>query len=141
MLKESVKKNITAFAFLNLLSSTIILQGKTPIFENQQLQKDLYDFYDNPDFNFLFEDICKIESIEGNNYIDLGDAFQLGYAWGLLSMIQGSGNLKSVINLSEEESRNNISQFDLKETSAMNELITQLYLLKTVDKSRVLVKK
>ena len=50
MLKESVKKNITAFAFLNLLSSTIVLQGKTPIFENQQLQKDLYDFYDNPDF-------------------------------------------------------------------------------------------
>ena len=56
-------------------------------------------------------------------------------------MVQGSGNLKSVINLSEEESRNNISQFDLKETSAMNELITQLYLSKTVDKSRVLVKK
>ena len=44
MLKESAKKSITDFSFLNLLSSTIVLQGKTPIFENNQLQKDLYKF-------------------------------------------------------------------------------------------------
>ena len=141
MLKESAKKSITDFSFLNLLSSTIVLQGKTPIFENNQLQKDLYNFYDNPNFNFLFEDICKKESIEGNNYIDLENAFQLAYAWGLLSMIQDNGNLKSVINLSKKEALENISQFSQKQKSAINELVTRLYLPKTIDKSHVLVKK
>ena len=90
MLKESAKKSITSFDFLNLLSSTIVLQEKTPIFENQQLQKDLYDFYDNPEFHFLFEDVCKKESIEGNNYIDLDNAFQLAYAWGYHQELQCS---------------------------------------------------
>lgn len=137
MLKES----ITNFGFLNLLSSTIVLQGKTPIFENQQLQKKLYDFYDNPKFHFLFEDISKKESIEGNNYIDLENAFHLAYAWGLLTMIQDSGNLKSVINLSKEESRKNILQFDQRQICAMNELVTQLYPTKTINTSHVLVKK
>ena len=141
MLKESAKKSITNFDFLNLLSSTIVLQDKTPIFENWQLQKDLYDFYDNQEFHFLFEDVCKKESIEGNNYVDLENAFQLAYAWGLLSMIQDSGNLKSIINLSKEESLENISRFDQRQICAINELVTQLYLPKKIDKSRLLVKR
>ncbi len=44
--------------------------------------------------------------------MDLGDALQLAYAWGLLSMIQDSGNLKSIINLSLEEAQENISQLN-----------------------------
>ena len=141
MLKESAKKSITNFGFLNLLSSIIVLQEKTPIFENQQLQKDLYDFYDNPEFYFLFEDVCKKENIEGNNYVDMENAFQLAYALGLLSMIQNSGNLKSVINISKEEAQENISKFDQRQTSAMIELVTQLYLPKKIDKSRLLMKR
>ena len=141
MLKESVKKSISNYGFLNLLSSIIVLQEKTPIFENKQLQKDLYDFYDNPEFYFLFEDVCKKESIEGNNYVDLEYAFQLAYAWGLLSMIQNSGNLKSVINISKEEAQENISNFDQRQIYAMEELVTQLYLPKKIDKSRLLIKR
>lgn len=141
MLKESAKKSITNFDFLNLLSSTIVLQEKTPIFENQQLQKDLYDFYDNSEFYFLFEDVCKKESIEGNNYVDLENAFQLAYALGLLSMIQNSGNLKSVINISKKEAIENISKFDQSQTCAMNELVSQLYLPKRIDKSLLLIKR
>ena len=141
MLKESVKKEITDFSFLNLLSTTIVLQGRTPVFENQQLQKDLYHFYHHPNFNFLFEDVCKKESIVGNNFVDLGDAFQLAYAWGLLSMVQGNGPLKSVIPLSKAEAQANISQFTQKQTSAMNELVTQLYSSKTLEQPRVRIKK
>ncbi len=141
MLKESAKKGITDFAFLNLLSSTIVLHDRMPILENLQLQKDLYVFYDDPDFNFLFEDICKKESIDGNNYIDLDKAFQLAYALGLLSMIQDNGNLKSVINLRKDEARKNISLFEQKQVKAMNDLVTQLYLSKTNDKAQVLIKK
>ncbi len=141
MIKENVKKNISDYAFLNLLSSIIVLQKKPIIFENQQLQKHLYNFYDNPDFNFLFEDICKIESIDGNNYVNLMDAFQLAYALVLLSMIQDNSNLKSVINLSEEEALKNILQFDLDKVNAMNKLVTKLYMPKKVCQNHILVKK
>ena len=137
---QSSKPNISDYGFLRLLTSTIILHGEVPIFENQRLQKDLYDFYDNPDFHFLFEDICKKESIEGNNYVDLGNAIQLAYAWGLLSMIQDSSNLRSVINLSLEEAQENVSQFESHQAEAMNELATQLYEQKKVNKSQVLIK-
>ena len=127
--------------FVRLLVSTMIVQERTPIFENQQLQKELHEYYNNPDFQFLFEDICKKESIENNNYVDLGRAFQIAYALGLLSMLQDSGNLKSVINLSKEESKQNILQFSKRQREAMDELVTELYLLKEKKKAKVLVKK
>ena len=130
------KPSITDYDFLRLLTSTIVSQYKVPIFENQQLQKDLYDFYNNPDFTFLFEDVCK-----KSNYVDLGDAFQSAYAWGLLSIIQNSDNLKSIIHLSEEEAQKNISQFNQRQANAMNELVSQLYLPKKVDKPHTLAKK
>ena len=141
MIKENVKANITGYEFLRLLVSTMMIQERTPIFENQQLQKELYAYYNHPDFQFLFEDICKKESIENNNYVDLGNAFQVAYALGLLSMLQDSCNLKSVINLSKEESKQNILQFSKRQREAMDELVTELYLLKEKKKARVLVKK
>ncbi len=134
MIKENVKVNITEYEFLRLLVSTMMIQERTPIFENQQLQKELYEYYNHPDFQFLFEDICKKESIENNNYVDLGNAFQIAYALGLLSMLQDSGNLKSVINLSKEESKQNILQFAKRERDAMSKLVTELYLSKEKNK-------
>lgn len=47
---KNVKPNISDYNFLRLLISTIIIRGEMPIFENQQLQKDLYAFYNNIDF-------------------------------------------------------------------------------------------
>lgn len=141
MIKENVKVNMTEYEFLRLLVSTMMIQEKSPIFENQQLQKELYEYYNHPDFQFLFEDICKKESIENNNYVDLGNAFQVAYALGLLSMLQDSGNLKSVINLSKEESRQNILQFSKRERETMDELVTALYLSKEKNQARVLAKK
>ena len=73
--------------------------------------------------------------------MDLGDALQIAYAWGLLSMIHDNSNLRSVINLSEEEAQENISQFESHQAEAMNELVTQLYEQKKVNKPKVLIKK
>ena len=53
MIKENVKVNMTEYEFLRLLVSTMMIQERTPIFENQQLQKELYEYYNHPDFQFL----------------------------------------------------------------------------------------
>ena len=41
-----------------------------PSAPNYNVTVTAYDFYDNPKFRFLFEDICKRDNLD-NNYIDL----------------------------------------------------------------------
>ncbi len=125
MEKESIKTSISDYRFLKLLVSTIILRGENPIFENKQLQKDLYIYYDKEDLHFLFEDICKKESIEKNNYLDLNKAINQAYAWGLLLPIQDN-NLKSFINLSYDDALENISQYEIEEINAIWKLTSYL---------------
>lgn len=71
------KPTITDYDFLRLFTSSIILNGASPVIENHQLEKDLFTFYSRPEYHCLFEDICKKEDITGeNNYVDLRHAFQ-----------------------------------------------------------------
>lgn len=140
MKKENTIPIISDYKFLKLLLSTFVLHSGMITFENQQLQKNLYDFYDNPEFHFLFEDICKKENIEGNNYVDLGTAFQTAYALGLLLIVQDNGNLKSVINFSRKEAKEYTSKFEPNQIITMNNLVNQLFEQKKVNKPNTLVK-
>lgn len=124
---EQSKPNITEYSFLRLLVSTLRSDYHEVIVAKHQLEKDLYTFYDDEDFNFLFEDVLKKESIEGNNYVDLSASFQMAYAWGLLSMIKDAAkDVRSVINLSEEEAIGNLKDYNEKQVNAMRELIYQI---------------
>ena len=138
---ECAKPNITEYSFLKLLTLTIILQHKLPIFENAKLQKDLYKYYDNPNFHFLFEDICKKESIDGNNYVDLQSSIEQAYAWGLLIIIQDNNRLKSIINISKEEAQKEILKFNNTQINAMNDLVTSLYQYPQMNNTRILKNK
>lgn len=135
---NSSKPKISEYNFLKLLSSTMITQKQEVIISKYDLEKKLYYFYDNPDVNFLFEDVCKIENID-NNYVDLNDAFQTAYTFGLLILIQDSGDVRAIINLTEEEALSINSEFDSNEIIAMKKLCDELKNLKE-DKSLVLTK-
>ena len=135
---NSSKPKISEYNFLKLLSSTMITQKQEVIINKYDLEKKLYYFYDNPDFNFLFEDVCKRENID-NNYVDLNVAFQIAYTFGLLILIQGSGDVRAIINLTEEEALRINSEFDSNEIIAMKKLYDELKNLKE-DKSLVLTK-
>lgn len=103
-------------------------------------RKKLYDFYDNPDFHFLFEDICKKEGID-NNFVDLNIAFQTASTFGLLTLIQDSdSDIKYLINVTEEEAIKISSEFDHNEIIAMNKLCDELNYVKKSDKPLVLAK-
>ena len=39
---ECSKPDISEYGFIRLYSATVILQGKNPIFENHELEKDLF---------------------------------------------------------------------------------------------------
>lgn len=137
---ECKRPNISEYDFLRLLVSTMIIQKQSTIIENHKLEKDLYDFYSNPDFHFLFEDVCKKDSID-NKYVDLNVAFQTAYAFGLLTMIKDSSDIRSIINLSEKEAIETNSQYKLNEVEAMNELCKKLNGAEQLDKPLVLSKK
>lgn len=118
------KPKISEYDFLRLLSSTMIIQKQNIIIKKYDLEKKLYYFYDNPDFHFLFEDVCKKESID-NYYVDLNIAFQSAYTFGLLVLIQDSGD-KSIINLTEKQAVKINSEFNSNEIEAMNKLCKEL---------------
>jgi len=138
MRKNSSKPKISEYDFLRLLSSTMMMQKQGGIINKYDLMQKLYYFYDNPNFDFLFEDICKKENID-NNYVDLNDAFQSAYTFGLLVLIQDSGDVRAIINLTEEEAMKINSEFDSNEIIAMKKLCDELKNPKK-DKSLVLTK-
>ena len=135
---NSSKPKISEYNFLRLLSSTMIIQKQGVIINKYDLEKKLYYFYNNPYFNFLFEDVCKRENID-NNYVDLNVAFQTAYTFGLLILIQDSGDVRAIINLTEEEAMKINSEFDSNEIIAMKKLCDELKNLKE-EKSLVLTK-
>lgn len=135
---ECSKPQISEYNFLRLLSSTLILKKQDIIIKKYDLEKKLYDFYDNPKFRFLFEDICKRDNLD-NNYIDLNVAFETAYVFGLLILIQDNGDVRSIINLTEDSAKKIISEFDQKEIIAMSKLCDELKSYKK-DNYKVLTK-
>ena len=133
------KPKISEYDFLRLLSSTMIMQKQNIIIRKYDLEKKLYDFYDNPDFQLLFEDICIKKSID-NNYVDLNTAFQSAITFGLLILIKGNGDIRFIINITEEEATKISSEFNPDEIIAMNKLCNKLNEVKMNDKPLVLTK-
>ena len=125
---ECTKPNISEYGFIRLYSAIVILQGKNPIFENHELEKDLFKYYDKEEYNFFFEDIVKREDkiFKDNSYLDLNAAIGQGYALGLLLPLQGSKNLKSIINLSRENASEILSSFNEKQIVAMENLCNEM---------------
>ena len=125
---ECTKPNISEYGFIRLYSATVISQGKNPIFENHKLEKDLYKYYDKEKYNFLFEDIVKREDkiFKDSSYLDLNAGLGQGYALGLLLPLQGSKNLKSIINLSRENASEILSSFNEKQIVAMGNLCNEM---------------
>ncbi|MBQ4262910.1 MAG: hypothetical protein IJB83_01530 [Bacilli bacterium] len=139
MRTNSLKPKISEYDFLRLLSSTMVMQKQGVIINKYDLMQKLCYFYDNPNFHFLFEDVCKRENID-SNYLDLNSAFQTAYAFGLLILIRDSGDVRFIIGLTEEEAIKIISEFNSQEVIAMNNLCNQLKNLEKEDKSVVLTK-
>ena len=133
---ESSKPSISEYNFFRLLISTLIIRKDVVIIKKYELEEDLYQLYNNPDFHFLFEDVCKKEGVD-NSYVDLNVAFETAYAFGLLVLIQDAGDIRSIVNLSDEQAIQIQSAFKPNEVDAMNRLCEELKKIK--DKSKQLV--
>ncbi len=125
---ECTKPDISEYGFIRLYSATVISQGKNPIFENHELEKDLYKYYDKEEYNFLFEDIVKREDkiFKDSSYLNLNTAIGQGYALGLLLPLQGSHNLKSIINISKINANEILSSFNTEQVVAMGNLCNEM---------------
>lgn len=124
---ECSKPDISEYGFIRLYSATVILQGKNPIFENHKLEKDLYRYHSNEEYNFLFEDIVIREDkiFKDSSYLDLNAGLGQGYALGLLLPLH-TNNLKSIINISKDEAKEILSSFNEKQIVAMENLCNEM---------------
>lgn len=137
------KPAITDYTFLRLFTSSIILNGASPVIENHQLEKDLFAFYSRPEYHPLFEDICKKEDITGkNNYVDLSCAFQTAYAFGLILQFHDSYNpTRSIVNLSTDEAAQIQTEYDVEKVESINNLCNELLSQTKTEQRNILIKK
>ncbi|MBE6146830.1 MAG: hypothetical protein E7168_00690 [Firmicutes bacterium] len=89
MIVNCSKPKISEYDFFRLLTSTISKEKHNSVIKKIDLEKNLYHFYDSQDYHFLFEDVCKKESID-NCYVDLNSSFQTACAFGLIILIRDS---------------------------------------------------
>lgn len=124
--KTKKKTKISAYKFLKLFVSTMVVEKRGMVISQTKLQQDLVKVYDNEEFHFLFEDVCKKESID-RSYVDLNETFLDAKVLGLLTMVHDADkDIKYRINLSEKDAHDLISQFNGNEMYAMISLINQL---------------
>lgn len=129
MIVKNKKPNISKYDFLKLFLITSTIQEESNIIDNHDLEKKLYEFYDIPEFNFLFEDLEKKEDKANpkNNHIDLNSAFQIAYAYGILNITSDSSLQKSICTLSKSDAAKLISSYPFNITDAMNCLCKKYY--------------
>ena len=130
MNKESISVKFSAYNFLRLYCSIITIKDGNPIIDNHELEKALFNCYDNKDFEILFEDIIKKEDKinPAESYLDLSEAFQTSYALGFLNILQNNATLKSTINITKEEAGKIITEFNLEYISKMTNLAYKINL-------------
>ena len=130
MNKESVSVKFSAYNFLRLYCSIISIKDGNPVIDNHKLEKAIFKYYDVNDFEILFEDIIKKEDkiIPTESYLDLSKAFQTSYALGLLNILQNNATLKSTINITKNEARKIIEEFNLEYIAKMTNLAYKINL-------------
>ncbi len=139
---ESKEVSISDYQFLVLLLATMRVKEHGPIIDNHELEKDLYYYYDNPNYNFLFEDIIKKEEKDDNNYVDLDVAFQTAYALGTLGLLRDNANgTKSANLISKSDAEKILLLSGQKYVSAMSSLYSQMTTEKGKNKIAVLMNK
>ena len=136
------REGISDYQFLVMLLATMRIQNQSPIIENHELEKDLYYYYDNPEYHFLFENIMKKESIDENNYVDLNLAFQTAYALRTLAVVQdNSYGTKSANLLSANVAESILLMADQKQVEAISSLYSHMISEKRINKMAVLMNK
>lgn len=127
MQKNYNEYNLQEYDFLKLLVSTMIVQGHNVCFDNDDLEKNLYKFYDNEKYKLLFNNIsCCVFDNEDENRVLLSDSFELAYAVGMLTALSKRGSVYSVINISTEEATSNLGAYNENQIETMNDLCIEL---------------
>ena len=114
-MKNAKSPILTEFSFLRLLLASFVVNKDNHIINKNELEYKLYYFCDDPEFHFLFSNICKIYFTDEVGQVDLSSAFQAAYAFGLLNILSDvSRNINFLINLSDEEAKKIISEYPPK---------------------------
>ena len=135
--KECVSVGLSEYNFLTLFCAIMAKQKKGSIINKNGLERELYNYYSDPEVNALFEDICPCREFN-NNHLELTEAFNFAYATGLLILVlDSSEDARSIIGLHQKEADAVISAYKSETVEKMNLLINKMY----PEPAKVLIKK
>lgn len=119
-------QKFSEYDFMRLFISFMRVNKETSI-DFDSLRYDLYTFYQDKEYQELFNDITCKEQIEGN-YIELTQMIQTAELSGLLS--NGRDNSKTMITITEEECVHIIASYSDLYFEEMNMLVKKYLYIK-----------
>lgn len=124
MIKETVRSIFSEIDFIRLYCAINFKYGCSPIVIHHELEKRLYEFKNNQEFRDLFQDIgARRDSLNPeNSYLDLGVALNTAQLFGLLTLIQDTGEARSIISCDEDIAEEIIASTDPEMVSKMTNL-------------------
>ena len=127
MEKVCAESKFSEYQFLNLFLTILKKQTSFSIIDKKALEEVLFDYYKEPEFKLLFEDIERINQID-NKRINLENSFMTAITWGLLTQINDSATGRYINNIyGEKEIQEYISNYDEEKVSAIEKLVKEVY--------------
>lgn len=119
------KPIFSEYKFLRLFLATLVKQG-IAIIEKEELQKELYKYYQKEEYKILFEDIAVKKGIDYAD-LDLGESFQTALTLGLIQNISDAyRKIKSIIVLNDEEAEEVLKENEEARVIAMDSLVKEM---------------
>lgn len=131
VIKETVRPKFSEIDFMRLYCAISVKKGVSPIIKHYELEKRLYRFKSLPEFRDLFQDICAKKDYVNpeNSYLNLGIALNTAQLFGLLTLIHGVGEIRSIISCDEEIAQDIISNADPEMVNKMTNLFGVMFRL------------
>lgn len=119
--------NYKEYEFLKLYLAIKKIRKECFTLDEKEFTKDLVNYYSNPNYSFLFEDILKKKSMTDMNiYVDLHGAFEIAMTYGLLIKEDAIGSKYIVNNMSFHRIMNILKKHSKEEVTAMYMMISEM---------------
>ena len=130
MNKETIKyPSFSEFNFITLYCAINFKNGCSPVIEHRELEKRLYKYYRNPEFEDLFQDIVSKKDYMNpeESSLNLSSAISKAQLFGFLTPIYGVGETKSIISCDNQLAEQIILNADKEMVEKMNQLFNEMF--------------
>ncbi|MBQ9019675.1 MAG: hypothetical protein IJ097_05135 [Bacilli bacterium] len=121
------KPKMSEYSFFTLLVAIKKHENYDPIINRNELEKKLYEYYNQEEFKLFFIDTEIDDTKDNNKQLNLSSSFLNAYSYGMITMIHDSEKkLSYMINITYEQSEKILKNYSNQEKEKMIKLLDSL---------------